>query len=284
MDFLIEAINSIQKFVECSYEIIIVDNDSKDNTQDVIPSLDKSIKFIANKKNAGFSAANNQGFAIAKGEFILLLNPDAKLINADITKAIAFLQKQANVIIGPKILNPDFTLQDSVLNLPSFKSIFLETFFLLYFYKLSVNKTDFALSGACLLMKNEDYKKLNGLDENLFWMDDVDFCYRANQLNIHCNYFTEWTVIHDTGQSTKKNYNVAVSNQLISKIKFFKKHKQFYYYISSIILSQIQIVLRIILLLILSPFKQLYLLKFFAYCYSQKELFKYIFTKQNKLS
>ncbi|MEI8138186.1 MAG: glycosyltransferase family 2 protein, partial [Bacteroidota bacterium] len=261
-----------------------VNNDSKDNTQDVIPSLDKSIKFIANKKNAGFSAANNQGFAIAKGEFILLLNPDAKLINADITKAIAFLQKQANVIIGPKILNPDFTLQDSVLNLPSFKSIFLETFFLLYFYKLSVNKTDFALSGACLLMKNEDYKKLNGLDENLFWMDDVDFCYRANQLNIHCNYFTEWTVIHDTGQSTKKNYNVAVSNQLISKIKFFKKHKQFYNYISSIILSQIQIVLRIILLLILSPFKQLYLLKFFAYCYSQKELFKYIFTKQNKLS
>jgi hypothetical protein len=193
------------------------------------------------------------------------------------------LKEDPNVIIGPKILNPDLTLQDSLINKPSFFSLFLETFFLLYFFTPKISKNDFALSGACLLMKYDSYKKLNGLDEHLFWMDDVDLCHRANQIHIKCVYFAEWSVVHDTGQSTKKNYNVAISNQLISKIKFFKKHRQIVNFISSIILTQIQITLRILLFLILAPFKRVYLLKFFAYCYAQKELFRYIFTKQNNI-
>lgn len=282
MDFLIEAIHSIQKYVECSYEIIIVDNASKDKTKDVIPVLDANIKFIANANNAGFSAANNQGFAVSKGEYVLLLNPDAKLINADIKKAMNALEKEPAQIIGPKILNPDLTLQDSIIKQPTVAGIFLETFFLLYFYTPKPGN-NFALSGACLLMKSEIYKKLGGLDENLFWMDDVDLCYRANQLNVKCTYFTDWTVVHDYGQSTKKNYNVAISNQLISKLKFFKKHKQSFNFISSSILIQIQIWLRILLFLVLTPFKEIYRLKFLAYCYSQKKLFSYIFTKQNNL-
>ncbi|MBA3680806.1 MAG: glycosyltransferase family 2 protein [Bacteroidetes bacterium] len=282
MDFLIEAINSIQKYVECSYEIIIVDNASKDKTKDVIPALDANIKFIANTTNAGFSAANNQGFAICKGEYVLLLNPDAKLINSDITKAISELQKDPNQIIGPKILNPDLTLQDSIIKQPTVMGILMETFFLLYFYTPKVGN-DFALSGACLLMKSQTYKNLGGLDENLFWMDDVDLCFRANQMNVKSVYFTGWTVVHDYGQSTKKNYNVAISNQLISKLKFFKKHKQSFNLVSSAILTQIQIWLRIVLFLVLASFKEVYRLKFFAYCYAQKKLFNYIFTKQNNL-
>lgn len=282
MDFLIEAINSIQKYIECSYEIIIVDNASKDNTKEVIPALDPNIKFIANTTNAGFSAANNQGFAISKGEYLLLLNPDAKLINSDVTQAISLLQKDPDQIIGPKILNPDLTLQDSIIKQPTVMSILMETFFLLYFYTPKVGN-DFALSGACLLMKSEVYRKLDGLDENLFWMDDVDLCFRANKINVKCTYFTEWAVVHDYGQSTKKNYNVAISNQLISKLKFFKKHGQNFNFIVSIILTQIQIWLRMLLFLVLAPFKEIYRSKFFAYCYSQKKLFNYIFTKQNNL-
>ena len=141
----------------------------------------------------------------------MLLNPDAKLLNTTITKALAYLTQEPNVIIGPKIVNPDLTLQDSVINKPSFLSLFLETFFLLYFFTPKIKTSGFALSGACLLMKQAVYKKLNGLDENLFWMDDVDFCHRAEKENIRCVYFTEWSVMHDTGQSTKKNYNVAIS-------------------------------------------------------------------------
>ncbi len=242
-----------------------------------------NIKFIANAHNAGFSAANNQGFAVSAGEFILLLNPDAKLINSDISLAMAYLQKEPKTIIGPKILNPDLTLQDSILNPPTVGNIFLETFFLLYFHTPKASDKDLALSGACLLMKRKIYKELDGLDENLFWMDDVDLCFRAAKLNIRCVYFTDWSVVHDYGQSTKKNYNVAISNQLISKIKFFKKHGQFFNFICAIILTQLQISLRIVIFLVLAPFKHIFLLKFFAYCYAQKMLFRYIFTQQNKL-
>lgn len=278
MDFLIESINSIKSYVDCSYEIIIIDNNSQDKTQEIIPALDSKIKFFPNKNNVGFSKGNNQGFSHAVGDYILLLNPDAKLMNSDMSKAINFLHSNPNIIIGPKILNPDLTLQQSVLNLASVKNIFLETFFLRYFFPPKQNDKDFALLGACLLMKKEVYEKLNGFDENLFWMDDVDFCYRAKTLGIDCIYFTEWSIIHDSGQSIKKNYNIAISNQLISKLKFFKKHRQILNFIISVILSEVQIILRIVLFFILSPFKDLFFRKFLAYCYSQAKLVKYIFT------
>ena len=158
LDFVIEAVQSIQQFIEIPYEIIIVDNASTDKTTEVVPGLDANIHFIANKQNVGFSAANNQGFALSKGHTILLLNPDAKLINKDISKALAALDKNSNSIIGPKILNPDLSLQHSVLAMPSVKSIFLETFFLSYFSKPSIHPTSFGLSGACLLMKREVFE------------------------------------------------------------------------------------------------------------------------------
>ncbi len=194
------------------------------------------------------------------------------------------MQQRPNIIIGPKILNPDLSLQASVINLPTASSLFAETFFLLYFFTPEISKKDFALSGACLLMKNEVYKKLNGLDENLFWMDDVDLCYRATQLNVECIYFTEWSVVHVIGQSTKKNYNIAISNQLISKLKFFRKHDQRFNFFFAVILTQIQIFLRIILFLILSPFKEVFRLKLVAYCFSQKEYLSFLLKGQNKLA
>ncbi len=276
LDFVIEAVQSIQQFIEIPYEIIIVDNASTDKTTEVVPGLDANIHFIANKQNVGFSAANNQGFALSKGHTILLLNPDAKLINKDISKALAALDKNSNSIIGPKILNPDLSLQHSVLAMPSVKSIFLETFFLSYFSKPSIHPTSFGLSGACLLMKREVFEKLNGLDENLFWMDDVDFCFRAQQQNIRCMYFEDWEIVHVIGQSTKKNYKVAISNQLVSKLKFFKKHRQWFNFILSVLLTQIQIIFRIPLFIFLSPFKSIYWQKFKAYCHSQIKLFLYL--------
>ena len=264
--------------MDCSYEIIIIDNNSHDKTQEIIPALDNKIKFFPNKTNVGFSQGNNQGFSHAEGDFILLLNPDAKLMNTDISKAINFLNTNPNTIIGPKILNPDLTLQHSVLNLPSLKNIFLETFFLSYFIPQQTNNKNYALLGACLLMNREVYEKLNGFDENLFWMDDVDFCFRAKVIGIDCVYFTDWSIIHDSGQSIKKNYNIAISNQLISKLKFFKKHDQILNFIFSVILTEVQIILRIVLFMLLAPFKPLFFKKFVSYCYSQAKLCKYIFT------
>lgn len=264
----------------------MVDNASLDGTQAEISSLFPGIKFIANAKNVGFSAANNQGFMISSGEYILLLNPDARLINTDIHKALLYLSDHPKTIVGPKILNPDLSLQDSVLAISTFKDVFTEAVFLTYFFVPDMHemlkKNNYALSGACLMLSRRNYELLEGLDENLFWMDDVDFCFRAKKQGISIHYFDDWSIVHVIGQSGKKNYNVSISNQLISKLKFFEKHQQSLNYIISVFLIQIHIALRILVFLPLIPLKSMYRSKFFAYCYSQSLFFKYIFTNKKQ--
>ena len=227
-ELLVEAIDSIHQFVKEDHEIIVVDNASSDDTQSFITASFPEVQFIANTKNVGFSKANNQGFAISKGAFILLLNPDAKLIDTNLTDAIQFLQASPQNIIGPKLLNPDLSLQDSVIQIPTFRDVFIEAVFLSYFFMENIQsvlkRNNYALSGACLLISRNNYALLEGLDEDLFWMDDVDFCLRAKKLGLNIVYFQDWSVVHVIGQSGKKNYKVSISNQLISKLKFFKKH------------------------------------------------------------
>lgn len=285
-EFLEEAIRSVNSFITEPHEIIVVDNASSDDTRKVIPNLFPEVIFIANTGNNGFSKANNQGFAASSGEFILLLNPDAKLIDDSYKIALDDLQRNPGTILGPKILNGDLSLQDSVFSYPSFLNVFSETFFLTYFFKATLpeilKNENYALSGACLLMPRKIYSTLNGLDEELFWMDDVDFGFRAKQNGIIVSYEPGWKVVHIIGVSTKKNYNVAIANQLISKLKFFKKHSQFLNLSLSAILIEIHILLRILLFLILTIFKPVYRLKFLAYCHAQSEFFKYIFTNKKQ--
>lgn len=264
----------------------MVDNASSDGTEASIRTLFKDVVFIANTENVGFSAANNQGYARAKGQVILLLNPDAKLINADIKKALAYLHNHPSCILGPRILNPDGSLQGSVIAMPGFTDVLAETFFLTYFFKKYpghiLKKKNYALTGACLMLTHHNYGLLQGLDENLFWMDDIDFCFRAKKLGLDIVYFPDWSVIHVIGQSGKKNYKVAISNQLLSKLKFFKKHQQHLNFILSAVLIQIHILTRMLLFLPVSVFNPVYRMKFLAYIHAQRLFFKYTLTKNNK--
>ena len=279
---LSEAILSVQQYVKVSYEIIVVDNASNDGTQSSLPLAFPQVKLIANTTNKGFSAANNQGFAKSSGQYILLLNPDAALINGQYELALAFLNKHPDTLIGPKLLNPDLSVQESVLLIPGWLDVLKEAFFVSYLFTSDWEKradtANFALSGACLLMARGTYEVLHGLDEDLFWMDDVDFCFRARKNGINPVYFKEWTVTHVIGQSGKKNLKLSISNQLISKLKFFKKQEQILNYGLSAFAIQMHMVLRLFLFLILSPFGAVYRSKFSAYAYSQTLFFKYIFT------
>src|SRR6218665_1912730 len=106
-ELLAEAIRSVGQFVSGSHEIVVVDNASSDGTEESIRRLFPDVIFIANATNAGFSKANNQGFAVSSGRFILLLNPDARLVDGRIGAALDYLEKHPPTMIGPKLLNPD---------------------------------------------------------------------------------------------------------------------------------------------------------------------------------
>ena len=111
--FLKNLIESVLKAVEnISYEIIVVDNASSDGSAEEIRNSFPHVKFIANKKNLGFGAANNQALEIAKGEFIVLINPDALVKTNTFDTLIKFFHDNPQTgMAGCKVLNPDGTLQ-----------------------------------------------------------------------------------------------------------------------------------------------------------------------------
>ncbi|HEY1039667.1 MAG TPA: glycosyltransferase family 2 protein [Bacteroidia bacterium] len=292
-DFVCAGIESVKKYCTIPYEVIVIDNASVDGTEALIKSKYPDVTFIANKHNAGFSGANNQGFAIAKGEWLLMLNPDAELIDANITQAIDYLTKQDKpTLIGPKVENPDGSLQASAWK---FQGVFAHLLEALFLNKLidplnyplatytSATEVD-SISGACILMKKELVVKMGGLDENLFWMDDVDLCYRVKKEKGKSIYFPTWKVKHYVGESSKKNQSLVISNQIISKLKFYRKHRQYINFILSILVFQLHILLRILILLPLSIINTGLWRKCKAYLFTQKRFFQYLFLNKQSVA
>jgi GT2 family glycosyltransferase len=285
--FVLDAISSIYEFCPLSVQIIIADNASTDGSVEAVKSHFPQVKIISNRNNVGFSAANNQCFDICEGEYVLMLNPDAAFVDDSFMKMFNYLSKTNDVesiLIGPKLINTNNSDQVSCWKFPSPLQHILELFFLNMFIDVTtyssteIEKTtnvDF-LSGACILMRKSTLRRLNGLDVNLFWMDDVDFGKR-NILNGGKNvFYPDTTVKHHIGQSSKKNQSIVISNQILSKLKFYKKHRQFFYFYCSVPIFLFQILTRIPLFFILGIIKPFYYTKAKAYTFTLSKLFSYL--------
>lgn len=287
-----DCLLSLKKHFSVPFEIIVIDNASADGTQQALKAEFPEVILVERQTNIGFSAANNLGFGLAKGEYIFMLNPDTELKDNSFTFLLDYLTNKKDYIVGPCLLNTDGTKQTSVWHYPNVFFHLMELFFLSGFINLSEYspkcpeancEVDF-LSGAALLMKKSTIQKLRGLDEHLFWMDDVDLCYR-NKLSGGKNvYIPGCNILHHSGQSGKKNYNVVISNQVISKLKYYKKNHQYFNFYFSIPVFLLQIITRIILFLALSPFKTEFFKKSLAYSYTFKRLFQYLLLNKQSVT
>lgn len=280
---VINCLNSIQKYKgSIEIEVIVVDNASSDGSVEAIEQNFNWVKLIKNKINYGFPTANNQAFRLASGQHIFMLNPDTEFIDYSIEKLKHFLESNPEIdLVAPKLLNTNRTIQSSVWKFPKTRYIISEMFFLpflgkdKYYHNLSdSNPTEVEyLTGAALLFKKDVFQKIGYLDEYLFWIEDADFCYRMHKAGLKKIYFPQAVVVHHIGQSAKKNYNISISNQTFNKIKFFKKHysKRQAYLITGI--SFINVIVRGIAFLILSPINSVYYRKAKAYFYTIPKLF-----------
>jgi hypothetical protein len=191
-----------------------------------------------------------------------------------------------NLLLGPRILNPDKSFQSSAWKFPNPAQHFLESIFLNRFIDIisypntktttESIKVDF-VSGAAILVSRETQQKLNGLDPDLFWMDDTDLCYRNQALGGETIYFPGWTIIHHIGQSSSKNLKIVLSNQLISKLKFYQKHRRYFSFCLSTMIFILHIILRLVFLLPASLLSKKALTKWKAYLYSFGKLFRFLF-------
>tara|TARA_B100000378_G_scaffold244333_1_gene214598 strand:- start:968 stop:1873 length:906 start_codon:yes stop_codon:yes gene_type:complete len=234
-EYIIPCIESIYKHTSKSlrYEILVIDNNSNDGSIDAIKSQFSEVKIYQNTENIGFSKAVNQGAETAIGKYIFILNPDTKLIEDSISILFTFLEKNETVaVVGPAIVTESGIKQQSYWKEPTLINTILSIYHLDFLnYKKNYrneigDKTILvdSISGGAFFVQKDVFQNLNGYHPNLFWMEDIDFCTKVRKLDNKIIYYPETKIIHYGGKSAEKDLHIAISNQLLSKIKYFKLH------------------------------------------------------------
>lgn len=239
-NLLSQCLNSIESNVKnVQYEIIVVDNNSSDGSVKYIKQHFSAITIIANTQNVGFTKANNQAAIIAKGKYLLILNSDTIVHTGSLTALITYLDENKNTgIVGPKLLNPDKSLQLSCGIHPNLLTEFLNRTFLsrifpnnkfMGVYKYGgwdyTTKSVDWVTGACLLIRKNIFQKINGFDENIFmFYEDVDLCFRLKKLGHDIIFFPDAQVTHIHGGSWINYREVPIFYSCKSALYFFKKH------------------------------------------------------------
>ncbi|OSZ82040.1 hypothetical protein CAP35_01860 [Chitinophagaceae bacterium IBVUCB1] len=241
--FLEVCVHSVQRATQgMDAEIIVVDNNSTDGSIQMLADKFPGVVRIENKHNAGFGKANNQGVAIAKGEYILFLNPDTVMPEDFFRKMLAYMDAHPEAgSIGPKLLDgkgqfaPDGKKSFPSLSVAIFKTtginkLFSKSPYFNKYYAVHISEDETAavdvLSGCCMLVRASILPQIGGaFDEDYFmYCEDVDLSYRIQKAGHQNIYYPEVSLIHYKGESTRKatlSY-VRIFNEALST--FVKKH------------------------------------------------------------
>lgn len=271
-DLLNKCIKSIYaQTKQISFEVFVIDNKSSDGTVEMLtgefinnPEAYKNLHIIFNNHNAGFAKGNNQGIERAKGQFVLLLNPDTEIFESGtLERCVNFMKKNKKCgVLGCKLLNTDKTLQPSARRFPTLMSQMLimlkvhnlwptispvKKYYALDFPHKRVSSID-QVMGAFLMTRMKIIKEIGALDEKFWiWFEEVDFCKRVKNLKYLNIYFPESQIIHHHGQSFKQVLSYKKQKQLNrSLLYYFKKHHSFFSYLVLLSLSPISLFLALI--------------------------------------
>ncbi len=243
--FLEQCLRSIEYATEgIDYEVIIVDNASEDGSTEYIGTRFAKVRWIACKQNGGFSHGNNIGFGEARGEYILMLNPDTIVTHKAIHECIAFMDSHPEAgAAGVKMINHDGTFamesrRGIVTPWVSFckatglckrysNSKLFGHYYMSYLNKESINQIEM-VSGAFMLLRKTTLDKVGILDEQFFmYWEDSDLSYRILKAG-YKNYYLPYPILHYKGESSVKS-KLRYRYWLYSSLQiFFKKHFPLY--------------------------------------------------------
>ena len=224
-------------------QVIVIDNASTDASLSELDSAYPAVQVIENATNVGFARAVNQGVRAVRGHFALILNPDVILQPSALPRLMEFMTTHPSVgIAGPRLLNPDGTVQASARRDPSaWTALFGRSAPLTRLFPnnpvsqrelpaLSVAgsmpvEIDW-LSGACLLVRRTAWEQVGLLDERffLFW-EDADWCLRFRQAGWHVCYVPSARGTHVTGVSRAKRRLGALLDFHVSAYRYYRKHR-----------------------------------------------------------
>jgi GT2 family glycosyltransferase len=216
-------------------EIIVVDNGSTDETSERLPLEFPQIKFIRSEKNLGFARACNLAAKSAGGEFLLLLNSDARPEPDALKHTIQYMRANPDcAVAGAQLLNADGTRQNSIANFPTLATELLNKSLLrrLWPKKFPGKEQIFAVPvevesivGAFMFIRRKIWEKLGGLDERFFFFfEETDFCLQTRQNNFGVVHLPAVNVRHGQGQTAKQVSVAARIEYWRSRYIYFEKN------------------------------------------------------------
>lgn len=229
------------------HEVVVVDNASGDGSQALVRERFPSVRLVELAENIGFGAANNVGMETAEGELFLLLNSDAWPVGDAVERLgrCAATRPEAG-IVGPRLLNPDGSLQRSVRGWPTTWRLATEYLFLRRlrpgsralnaFYGAGFDHESVAevevVKGAVMLVRREAAEAVGGFDTEFFmYGEEMDLCYRARAAGWQVLFDPEPEFIHVGGASTGARWSERPAfgpmrrEQLRGHLRFIAKHE-----------------------------------------------------------
>lgn len=242
----------LQNPPKCNYKIIVVDNNSRDGSRELLKNLEeRNVKCILNNKNRGFGRACNQIAKMRNSSYILFLNPDVEISENAIDKLIKFLKKNGKIgLVTGKLLFPDGSFQLSCRKFPTIlrvlfgrESLLRNTFpnnIISKEYLMSehdYNEIQFpdCVRGAVMFFRTDVFKKIGGFDEKYFlYFEDTDICLRLRKKGYEIAYLPDAVFYHKLGSSTKKEKLRTKTSINISMFHYIKKHMNYNFLLLSL--------------------------------------------------
>jgi GT2 family glycosyltransferase len=219
-------------------EVIVVDSASTDDSVAMVVDEFPWVTLLPQTENVGFPHGNNIALAHARGEYLLLLNPDTVVLDDALPVLVDYLRAHPDVgAVGPQLLNSDGSIQSSRRRFPTLATGFLESTWLeglapgvlrrYYAFDLPDDRTievDW-LTGACILVPRAVVERIGGLDEGYYmYSEELDWCRRIKGAGWRVVYHPAARVVHHVGRSSEQAATARHINFQRAKLRYFRKY------------------------------------------------------------
>jgi len=241
-DLLLQCMESIDRFLkDVELEVIVIDNNSHDESTTTVEEKFAQTKIIKNKENIGPVKANNQGIKMSHSPYILLLNSDTYFIDSSMTSMLSMMERDNKIgVVAPQLLNEDLSPHTSFFNFPTLKGELAERYeFLLQWMGYRFSHTTLNtmqeplqvdwLSSACMLIRRDIINEVGLFDENFFiYYDDVDFCRRVKNSSWKIFFYPRAKVVHLEGKSFNESRIRTETVKNIKNLNMKMKSQNYY--------------------------------------------------------
>ena len=221
-------------------EVYVVDNASSDGSPEMVREDFPGVTLVAGKANLGFTRGNNVALRRCRGRYVLLLNPDTRVVGDALSRMLDYMEAHPDAgVLGPQLRYGDGSLQSSRRRFPTLMTAFWESTLLQNWfprnrwaraYSLADTPDDLVqdvdwVVGACMLMRGEAIQQVGLLDEHFFmYSEELDWCRRIVAAGWRVVYFPQAVIIHYEGQSSGQMVPARHIHFQTSKIRYFRKH------------------------------------------------------------